>query len=186
MRTKKFRIAAYLLCACFVVSSCIGSFNLTQRILTWNRSISEDKFINELVFVALNIVLVYPVSVMADAVVLNSIEFWTGENPMIAQVGTTKQVKGADGNYWVKTLENGYHITKEGEEPALTLVYNAKESCWNVVYDGKTQPLVKKVHQGTAELYLGDGRSMSINLTQQGMMTARQMADIHPLWMAAK
>lgn len=186
MKTKKIEIAVCLLCGSLLLSSCIGSFNLTKRVLTWNRSISNEKFVNELVFIALNIVPVYPVAVMADALVLNSVEFWTGENPMAAQVGEVKKVKGTNGNYLVKTLENGYQITKEGEETALTLVYDTEENCWNLVADGETRPLVKRTHHDTAELYLGNGTSVSINLTQQGMVAARQLTDNYSLWMAAR
>jgi len=67
--------------------SCIGSFALTNRLLAWNNSVG-NKFVNELVFIAFCILPVYEVSALADLVVINSIEFWNGENPMAC--GTKK------------------------------------------------------------------------------------------------
>ena len=62
-------------------SSCIGSFGLTNKLLTWNRSI-DSKFVNERVFIAFWIVPVYEISALADVLVINSIEFWSGSNPV--------------------------------------------------------------------------------------------------------
>ena len=42
----------------------------------------------------------------------------------MANVGDVKKVKGENGNYMVKTLENGYSITKEGETASMDLIYN--------------------------------------------------------------
>ena len=50
-------------------SSCIGSFGLTNKLLTWNRSI-DSKFVNELVFIAFWIVPVYEISALADVLVI--------------------------------------------------------------------------------------------------------------------
>lgn len=60
----------------------------------------------------LNVVPVYGIIYLANALVINSIEFWSGSNPM-AGVGDVKKVKGENGNYlYVKTLENGYSVQK--------------------------------------------------------------------------
>ena len=82
-------------------SSCIGSFGLTNKLLTWNRSI-DSKFVNELVFIAFWIVPVYEISALADVLVINSIEFWSGSNP-VADVGNVKTIDGKDGVYTVDT-----------------------------------------------------------------------------------
>ena len=45
----------------------------------------------------------------------------------MANVGDVKKVKGENGNYMVKTLENGYSITKEGETASMDLILD--QSC---------------------------------------------------------
>ncbi len=67
-------LVACTLAGSILFSSCVGQFALTNRLLKWNRSI-DSKFVNELVFIAFCIVPVYEVTVMADALVINSIEF---------------------------------------------------------------------------------------------------------------
>ena len=68
------QVAALLVCGAFLFSSCIGSFALHGKLLNWNRNIST-KFVNELVFLACNVVPVYGICYLADALVINSIEF---------------------------------------------------------------------------------------------------------------
>ena len=165
-------VAAIFLSGTILFSSCVGSFGLFNRISSWNQSIGT-KFVNELVFLALNIVPVYGVAYLADALVINSIEFWSGTNPM-ANVGDVKKVKGENGDYLVKTLENGYSITKEGEDSAMELIYNKEANTWNVVADGVSTELLKMNNDGTAEMNLPNGDKMNVTLDAQGMMAARQ------------
>lgn len=63
-------------------SSCIGSFKLTSGIADWNRNASEEKWVNEILFLALVIIPVYEIGILVDAIILNSIEFWGGKNPV--------------------------------------------------------------------------------------------------------
>lgn len=51
-------VAAFALSGTILFSSCVGSFGLFNRISSWNQSVG-NKFVNELVFLALNIVPVY-------------------------------------------------------------------------------------------------------------------------------
>ena len=104
--------ATVMICGAFLFSSCIGSFGLHTKLRQWNEGIS-NKFVNELVFLAFNIIPVYGVCYLADALVINSIEFWSGSNPM-ASIGDIKTVKGTDGNYLVETRKDGYIIQKDG------------------------------------------------------------------------
>mgnify|MGYP003044807877 CR=1 FL=1 len=165
-------VAAIFLSGTILFSSCVGSFGLFNRISSWNQSIGT-KFVNELVFLAFNIVPVYGVAYLADALVINSIEFWSGSNPM-ANVGDVKKVKGENGNYMVKTLENGYSITKEGETASMDLIYNKEANTWNVVANGESAELVKMNNDGTADLFLPNGENMNVTLDAQGMLAARQ------------
>ena len=78
-----------VLCASMLTSTgCIGSFSLTNRLLGWNKTVG-NKFLNELVFFAFWVLPVYEVTGLADLLVLNSIEFWSGRNPMGDHASTT-------------------------------------------------------------------------------------------------
>ncbi|WP_224242048.1 DUF3332 domain-containing protein [Hyalangium gracile] len=64
------------------VSGCFGRFALTQAMWDFNKSVSGNKFIQWVVFLVMVIVPVYEIGVLVDALVINSIEFWTGSNPV--------------------------------------------------------------------------------------------------------
>lgn len=112
MRKFKISVACLILSSSIICSSCIGSFGLWSSLKDWNNSIG-NKFVNEIVFLAFHIVPVYEVAYLADIIVLNSIEFWSGANPLADNVGSVKSVKGENGEYLVRINEDGYTILKK-------------------------------------------------------------------------
>ena len=173
MKKYAIRVAAVIaVCSCMMFSSCIGSFKLTNKLLTWNTSIG-NKFVNELVFFAFWILPVYEVSGLADILVLNSIEFWSGNNPMAQRVGTTTEVMGQDGRYYaVTTLKNGYKIKKPtGEE--IFFVYDKKTKTWSEQHDGQVVDLFTFNDDGTIQAYMPNGESLKLTQDEAGLFQAR-------------
>ena len=183
MKKGKLTLVAAILSGSLLFSSCVGSFGLFNRLSSWNQGVGT-KFVNELVFLAFNIVPVYGVAYLADALVINSIEFWSGSNPT-ASIGEVKTVQGENGEYLVKTNENGYTITKKGEDKSVDLVYNKENNTWNAVADGQSFELVKMNEDGTAVLSLQNGTSMTVTPDAQGIATAR-IATGNSLFFAAR
>jgi hypothetical protein len=72
--------AALALGTCLFATSCIGPNNAYEQVHSWNSRLSDSKFLNELAFLGLYIVPMYPVCLFGDYVVFNSVEFWTGSN----------------------------------------------------------------------------------------------------------
>lgn len=180
MKKSNLKLAAgMMICCAFFFSSCVGSFSLHRKLVNWNQGVGS-KVVNELVFLACNIIPVYPICYMADALVINSIEFWTGSNPM-ANVGEVKKIKGENADYLVKTLENGYLIQKEDEDMAIELVYDEDLNTWNVIAEGVNSELLKLNGDGTAQMYLPNGEAMNLTLDAQGLAAARQatMVDVY-------
>jgi Domain of unknown function (DUF3332) len=70
-------------------SGCFGSFNLTRKLYGFNKDVSKEKFVRELVFLGLNVVPIYGIAAAIDVIVANTVEFWTGENP-ISMTGSIK------------------------------------------------------------------------------------------------
>ncbi|HEX7937713.1 MAG TPA: DUF3332 family protein [Gemmatimonadaceae bacterium] len=68
--------------ALVLTSACFGSFNLSRKLWTFNRDVSKDKFVREIVFLGMNIIPVYGAVGFIDAVLLNTVEFWSGSNPV--------------------------------------------------------------------------------------------------------
>ncbi|MGL5937686.1 MAG: DUF3332 domain-containing protein [Phocaeicola sp.] len=170
MKKSKMMAASLCLSGTILFSSCIGSFALWNNIKDWNNTVG-NKFVNELIFIAFNIVPVYPIAAVADMLVINSIEFWSGSNP-IASIGETKEVQGENGKYLVTTNEDGYTIAKEGESP-VDLTYNETTKTWSATSEGESADLVTLNENGSATVYMGNGTSMTVMPDEQGVTNAR-------------
>jgi len=72
-------------------TSCLGPNNLYNGLSSWNGKVTEGKVWNELIFIGLNFIPVYPICLWVDYVIFNSIEWWGGENPISPPEGFDKQ-----------------------------------------------------------------------------------------------
>ncbi|MBM4337549.1 MAG: DUF3332 family protein [Deltaproteobacteria bacterium] len=85
-------------------TACFGTFPLARKVYRWNASVHSDKWIRWLVFLLINVIPVYAGAAILDMVFSNSVEFWTGRNPMAAAPGSTKLVEGPNGERALMTL----------------------------------------------------------------------------------
>ncbi len=92
-------------------SACFGSFQATKKVYAFNKGVG-DKWVVEVVFLAMNIIPIYGLATAGDAFIFNAIEFWTGENPMASvslsgpQDGTSiRQTRTVNGDTRTMTLE---------------------------------------------------------------------------------
>ena len=109
MNHKALKPIVYLMAAACLTTSCIGSFGLFNKVLDWNKRATGNKFLNALIFILISPA--YALCGVADIFVINTIEFWSGSNPLAENVGKTESVLGSDGKlYAVTTLEDGYEV----------------------------------------------------------------------------
>jgi hypothetical protein len=97
-------------------TACFGGFNLTRKVYSFNRSISADKWVRWLAFLVLSIVPIYGIAILVDVILANSIEFWSGKNP-IADAGTTRFVRGPGGESVTMTLREDGSIDVAALDP---------------------------------------------------------------------
>ncbi len=168
-------LVAAALAGSMTFSSCIGSFGLTNKLLSWNHGISS-KFVNELVFVAFHIIPVYEISWLSDFLVLNSIEFWSGSSP-VAENGSVKNIETENGKYTVETKTDGYHIEKDGdEENAVDLVFNSQDQSWNIEAENSSYKLFKFNGENDVVMYLPNGQEMNVELNHSGVLAFQEVA----------
>lgn len=161
-------------------TSCIGSFALTNKLLAWNKTVG-NKVVNELVFVAFWILPVYEVSALADILVINSIEFWSGDNPMASG---KKVIEGHDGRYLVECDGKGYTITSENDNSVVRLNFDSDDQTWSMVMpDGKEIGFMTYVDDTHVLLPAADGSMTKVDLTDEGLLAYRAAADA-TLWAA--
>jgi len=88
---RKSRKWGWLAGAALLATGCYGPFNLTKRLHYWNGEVTGNKWANEGIFLAANIIPAYGLCTIADALVFNSVEFWTGKNWVSAPGHETKK-----------------------------------------------------------------------------------------------
>lgn len=177
---KIFLSAALAAVVCSSLTSCMGKFALTRNLYAWNEQVS-NKFVNEILFVAFWILPVYEVCGIADLLVLNSIEFWSGDNPMTA---STKAVDTEVGRYIVKCDGKGYDITLESTGESYRLDFAEETKTWNLQLDGKEYPLMTFVDDQHVSVPMPDGAWQTVELSQAGVLAYRSAAA--PTLMALK
>ncbi len=100
-------------------AACFGSFPVTRKVFRWNSGVHGDKWIRWLVFLVISIIPVYAGAAVFDMVFSNSVEFWTGSNPMALAPGTTKHVEGPNGERAVMTLREDRAIDVRVTAPGV-------------------------------------------------------------------
>jgi len=97
------KVLVSLLAACVLTVStvsttgCIGSFTAFSKLGKWNKRITNNKFINWIIFVLLWAPIpAYELALAADSLIFNSLEFWTGSSPIA--LGDTYHETDANGN----------------------------------------------------------------------------------------
>lgn len=173
MKKRYLTVAVVMLCAgSLMFSSCIGSFALTNKLLNWNKQVGS-KFVNELVFVAFWILPVYEVSALADILVINSIEFWNGSNP-VAQGRTV--IDGEDGRYLVDCDGKGYTITSENDGSVVRLDFDDDSRTWSATVNDESYELMTFIDDTHVQLPSADGGKVVVTLDQDGLWAYQQMA----------
>lgn len=112
---------------------CIGKnhpFALFTGLHSWNKRASDNEWVNEVLFLALNIIPVYGLFLFADVLVFNSIDFWTGDNPVkgafAAAEGTDGQgnayaiVPNADGTATLSYRDQVCTLSRQGKDVVIS------------------------------------------------------------------
>lgn len=159
------------------LTSCIGSFRLTNSVLKWNNQVGS-KFLNELVFVAFWILPVYEVTSLADILVINSIEFWSGKNPLTA---STKVVDTPDGRYTIACDGKGYTITNTLTSQTTRLDFVEKTRTWTVDVKGEKLPLMTFVDDSHVKMMTPEGDYRIVEISANGVMAYKaEMIGMRP------
>ena len=153
-------------------SSCIGSFSLFNSYAKWQCNMTNSKFVNAIVgFVLMPIV--GSVTWIIDWVVLNTIEFWSGTNPMQANIGKTQKVLGGDGLYYaVTTTKNGYEVKAPSGEVSY-FTYDKKTDAWTLTQNGETRELFRFNQDGTITTVVANGEQLTVTPDEAGLWKVR-------------
>lgn len=119
------RFGFLLILGVFLTTSttgCIGRMAVSGEVRQFNLDVVQNKWAREAVFLILYFIPVYPIAGAIDLIVVNSIEFHTGTNPVngkarLARAGETRDVVAEDGTRVVSTLRKDGSIDVEITSP---------------------------------------------------------------------
>lgn len=152
-------------------SSCIGSFALTNKVLDWNKQAST-KFVNALVFTAFWIIPVYEITMLADAIVINSIEFWSGSNPIEA---STQIIDGKDAKYQIERNQYGYTITNLADNSIVKFNFNEADNSWSLEANETVYPLMQFIDDNHVKMITPNNEYKTIELTNEGILAYQEI-----------
>lgn len=171
MKRRHFSAALMLTAAASLVfTSCIGSFKLSNKVLAWNQQIGS-KFVNEVVFFCFWIVPVYEITALADILVLNSIEFWSGHNPVTAE---TKVIDGKDAQYQIERDMAGYTITNMSDGSVFRFDFNEVDNSWSLNTGDESIKFLEFVDDSNVRILGADGEFDEVELSQEGVYAYQQ------------
>jgi hypothetical protein len=81
MKLKNALIAAILVLG-LGSTSCLGPDRAYGSVKNWNAGLSDKDWIDEIVFLGLWIIPVYPIALLGDVLIFNTIGYWGGDNPI--------------------------------------------------------------------------------------------------------
>jgi hypothetical protein len=75
-------LVASILALSLLGPSCVGGYRLFRGVASWNTRATDSKWWNEVIHLGLWIIPVYEITLLGDMLIFNSIEFWSGSNPL--------------------------------------------------------------------------------------------------------
>ncbi len=146
------RFAAVLVLVCFIPvasTACYGKFQLVRTVYRVNAVIDPDKWVRCFSFIVLSVVPIYALALVIDLVVANSVEFWTGSNPVLGDAGTRKVLSGPNGEsltlVWAGAGAIDVTLESAGREPTQFRLVTERGalSAWDA--DGRLLARVRDV-----------------------------------------
>lgn len=144
-------------------TSCVGPYRLSNKVLSWNQSIGS-KFVNEIVFLAFNIIPVYGVCLLADGLVFNSIEFWSGKPADVV----AQEIKTEKGDFLIESIENGYKLTNTTTQDNMELVFEEVSKTWSVNIANDSYKLITFNDENNATVYINN-EAVNVSLDEAGL-----------------
>ena len=129
--TKLFSMALIMVLISVSFFGCYGNFAATRKVYDFNGSFG-NKWVDSVMMHVLSYVPIYPIAITADALIFNTVEFWTGSNPMA--MGPNDEVikyaheNGTDLKITIRQNEVIVNNMNTGED--LELSYKPFEKSW--------------------------------------------------------
>jgi len=158
-RSPRRATALIALTACLPLASagCFGKFELLQKVYRFNQDIDQDKFIQWFAFLSLNLIPIYGFAGLLDTVFFNSIEFWSGVNPVTASADSqTELLVGSNGEVLeIRTLASGtIELRLEQASGRERFIRLGREGEYAVARDAEGELLARVTDRGAGPVLI--------------------------------
>ena len=164
---KKILLSFIVVTALLLQTGCFGSFQLTQKVYEFNADI-DDQFAQEAVFLAMCIIPIYEFSALFDALLFNTIEFWSGDNPISMEEGEMKEniVVTPEVTYKVTTTKNNIHIEDTKDNTIqMDLGYNPECKTWSAISNQQRMDIMRMINSKEVEILLPGNKTKRIDVS---------------------
>ena len=157
-----------MLAFAIISTSCLGSFAAVNALKDWNENLSDNKFVNNIIFFGLLVIPVYGISMFGDLAIFNPIEYWTGENPITMKEGKTdrKIVRKNGKKYQITATKNHFNIEVlkgENKGEKMDLVFNEQDKSWNAITPQGKKIKLSSYKDGFIYVYAPNGKNIKID-----------------------
>jgi hypothetical protein len=159
-----------------VFAGCYGNFALFHKLHNWNGTIG-DKGVNSLIHLALWIVPIYEISILVDFFILNTIEFWSGKNPVAMAPGEreVRIVQYKNESYEITATMNRFDVKQlTGKQAGRTaaLVYDPEMKAWYVEAGAVREKIIQvdENNPGIVHVLHPDGSAVEYRINANGSL----------------
>ena len=134
-------VAVLAVAAGMFLSGCYGPFLLTRKVWNWNGEVSDNKWVVEVVYLlTAHLLPVYGIAMLADAIIFNSVEFWTGENWLTESnaqgVSHTKRIVRGDSEAVLTRTGDRLQIEQFKDGVQVSSLRMQRQGNTTLAYDG--------------------------------------------------
>ncbi|MEN6445677.1 MAG: DUF3332 domain-containing protein [Candidatus Cloacimonas sp.] len=166
------RLVSIALLAIFIavgIFGCYGNMSLTKKVYQFNGSVG-DKYVQSIVNWAFWACQVYEIAMVLDVFVFNTIEFWTGNNPITLNEGEQmiKYAEGPNGKLKIDITKNRIEISQPENSSAqdnIVLVYDPASSSWTMNNNGNSKKIAS-MEGNNIKLLSPAGEEFTLDLTK--------------------
>ncbi len=150
-----------------LLTGCYGKFQLTRKVYEINSQV-KDKFLRSATTWAFVIIPVYGVAALLDFVLFNTVEFWTGKNPIAMGQKEFFYAKGEE-LFYIKAKKAGSDITYNIRHYKGDVLQDRMEIVWDLKTGNSVCTLNKK---GITEKYFAYHNEGEVKVERDGQFFA--------------
>ncbi len=176
-----FKPMIWLFVGTFTFTSCMGSFALTKKLYKWNEGVTNNKYLNNVIYWLLGGVQAYTATLFIDGVILNLIEFWSGSNPL----AFAPDFEGTDrlayqGKVYELERSSDKLIIRELDGKTMLAMEKAADGTWMALNGEEKLPMFRENGDHVTFYH----NAFSIEMKQEAVTTNPFIRHVSPQWVS--